>query len=222
MTSLPRRQRIKQLLSLATIGGGTLGLVQRVLAQQLRPVPPGVQSIRGEALIDGRPATPGQIVPPGAKVSTGAGAEVVFVIGQDAFLQRENSELQFGADPARDFFRLLSGKLLSVFGPGAKTLHTPTAAIGIRGTGCYLEAAPEAVYFCLCYGTAEVRPSADPEAVRQLLTRHHDQPLLIRRQGPGPLITGAAVINHRDAELTLLENLTGRWPPFHGEGGAGY
>jgi hypothetical protein len=30
----------------------------------------------------------------------------------------------------------------------------------------------------------------------------------------------AAMVNHTDAELILLENLVGRWPPFYGKSGA--
>jgi hypothetical protein len=31
-----------------------------------------------------------------------------------------------------------------------------------------------------------------------------------------PTMASARVVNHSDAELILLENLTGRWPPFYG------
>lgn len=33
--------------------------------------------------------------------------------------------------------------------------------------------------------------------------------------GESPIMD-ARVINHTDAELTRLENLCGRWPPFYG------
>lgn len=215
----PRRQHLKQLISLGAIGvGGTLGVIQRVLAQGLKPVPPGVYSVKGEVLIDGRPATVGQLVAPGATVTTRHGAEVVYVIGENAFLQRKNSVVSFGTDLAKDFFRVLSGKLLSVFGKGHKTLHTPTATIGIRGTGCYIEAQEKAVYFCLCYGAAEVTPTADPTRVERIVTRHHDHPIMIHHDKNMPTMASARVVNHSDAELILLENLTGRWPPFYGSG----
>ena len=32
--------------------------------------------------------------------------------------------------------------------------------------------------------------------------------------GAPQMIMGAPVVNHTDAELTMLENLVGRWPPF--------
>ena len=218
-----RRRRMKQLAGLAALcAGGTLGLIQRVLARGTKPVPPGVYALKGEVLIDGKPASPGQAVRPGATVRTGRGAEVTYIIDQNAFLQRENSVVQFGTDAAKDFFRVLSGKLLSVFGKGSKTLHTPTATIGIRGTGCYIEAQESAVYFCLCYGEAEIRPTADPSRIERIVTRHHDHPVMIHHDNERPMMADAKVINHTDAELTLLENLTGRWPPFYGTGGSDY
>ena len=212
-----RRRRIQQLLATSTLGaGGMLGVIQRVLAQGNRPVAPGIQSIKGEVRIDGKPATLGQLIPPGSTVVTRPGAEVIYVIGQDAFLQRENSTVSFGADLAKAFFRVLSGKLLSVFGKGQKNLQVPTATIGIRGTGCYIEAEEKSVYFCLCYGEAEVRPNADPGHVERIATRYHDHPIMIHHEDNMPMLANAKVINHTDTELIMLENLTGRWPPFYG------
>lgn len=220
MKTLPRRHRIKQMISLSAVAtagaAGTLGVIQRALAQGPRPVAPGIQSIKGEVLVNGKPASVGQQVMPGATVTTKPGAEVVYVIGQDAFLQRENSVVAFGAELAKDFFRVVSGKLLSVFGKGAKNLRTPTATIGVRGTGCYIEAQEKSVYFCLCYGEADVIPTADPTHIERITTKHHDHPILIHHDDGMPMMANAAVINHTDAELILLENLTGRWPSFYG------
>ena len=212
-----RRQRLKQLIALGAVGaGGVTGMIQRALAQGIHPVPPGIHSLKGEVLVNGRPASIGQQIPPGATVSTRPGAEVIYVIGQEAFLQRENSAVRFGTDAARDFFRVLSGKLLTVFGKGNKTLITPAATIGIRGTGCYIEAEATSVYFCLCYGEAEIRPAADPARVERIQTHYHDNPIRIHHQANRPMMENAKVINHTDDELILLENLTGRWPPFYG------
>lgn len=217
MNASPRRRHIAQLIALGGIAaGGMLGMIRRTLAQGQHPVPPGIHSLKGEVLIDGRRAAVGQLVPPGATVVTRPGAEAIYVIGQDAYLQRENSVVSFGTDAAKEFFRVASGKLLSVFGKGAKTLRTPTATIGIRGTGCYIEAAPKTVYFCLCYGEADLIPLADPSRAERIVTQHHDHPVLIHDDEGMPMMANAEVINHTDAELTMLENLTGRWPPFHG------
>lgn len=211
MTDQTRRHTLQGL-----IGLGLMAAAQKLLAQGNKPVPPGIYSFKGDVRVNGQPAVAGAPVPPGATVTTGRGAQVVFVIGQDAFLQREESVVNFGTDAAKDFFRVVSGKLLSVFGKGAKTLRTPTATIGVRGTGCYIEATEKAVYFCLCYGEADLIPVADPSKAERIVTRHHDHPVLIHSDSAMPTMAPATVVNHTDDELTLLENLTGRWPPFHG------
>jgi hypothetical protein len=98
----------------------------------------------------------------------------------------------------------------------------PTATIGIRGTGCYIEAEAKTTYFCLCYGVAEVSPTADPKLTERIETKHHDHPILIHNDSAMPMMAPASVINHTDAELILLENLVGRWPPFYGKTYYGY
>ena len=97
---------------------------------------------------------------------TGPGQrEAIYVIGQDAYLQREKSSVSFadrGRMPA--LMRVITGDILSVVRQGEKRLEVPTATIGIRGTGCYIEASRSRSYFCLCYGVAEVAPVAGPDA----------------------------------------------------------
>jgi hypothetical protein len=62
-----------------------------------------------------------------------------------------------------------------------------------------------------------VIPTAAPEQWETLLTTHHDHPLWISDDMKMPsMMVSAPVVNHTDAELTLLENLVGRWPPFYG------
>ena len=102
----------------------------------------------------------------------------------------------------------------SVFGKGDKKLETATATIGIRGTGCYIESEEARVYFCLCYGVAEVVPTADPSRMERIETKHHDHPIYIHKGSAMPALVDASVMNHNDAELELLESLVGRRPPF--------
>jgi len=115
--------------------------------------------------------------------------------------------------------RVVTGAILSVFGKGNKKLVVPTATIGIRGTGCYIEASEHQTYFCLCYGSAEVTPGANPAAAEFIETSYHDHPIVINDDPSTPAMQPATVINHTDIELTMLENLVGRWPPFYGRKG---
>jgi hypothetical protein len=174
----------------------------------------GIYRVRGEARVNGARTQQGMRVRPGDAVTTLADGEVVFVINRDAFLLRANSRLEVGS-AAADVFRVVTGALLSVFRPGErKTLRTPTATIGIRGTGIYVESAADRTYACTCYGEAELVPDGDPAARETVKTTHHDQPRYIMAKGAPQMIMRAPVINHTDAELILLESLVGRSVPF--------
>lgn len=217
-----RRDALLRLAAAGAFGSaGLSGLIRQALAAD-RPPARGLHRLKGDVRINGEPAKEGQLIAAGDTVSTAARAEAIYVIGNDAFLQRENSRVSFGAELAKDFFRIFSGKLLSVFGSGAKTLTTPTATIGIRGTGCYIEAEDKQVYFCLCYGSAEIQPVAEPGRRETITTTYHDHPIAIHHDPKMPAMVNARVINHTDTELTLLESLCGRLPPFHGQGGYKY
>jgi hypothetical protein len=178
----------------------------------------GVHRIRGDVRVNGAPASEGMDVKAGDVITTGAGSELLFVAGKDAFLVRADTRVEVqgtaGALVATGL-RILSGAVLSVFTPGEpKSIRTPTSTIGIRGTAVYVEAEDARTYACVCYGEADLAASADPAARETVRTRHHEQPRYILGAGAPQLLMSAPVINHTDAELVMLENLVGRWPPF--------
>ncbi|MDK9705236.1 MAG: hypothetical protein OEL20_19095 [Sulfuritalea sp.] len=231
-----RRRLLKALAAAGLFGpAGISGLIGNALAKGNAPVAPGLHKLRGTVSVNGKPAREGQLVGAGDTVTTGPGSEAIYVIGQDAFLQRESSTVSFGADVAQNLMRVLSGKILSVFGKGARTIQTTTATIGIRGTGCYIEDEPGGVgaggaaatkaqtYFCLCYGSVDLVPKAIPDQRESYSATHHDKPMIIHDDADMPkCMVPAGVINHSDDELKLLEALVGRWPPFYGQGGPRY
>lgn len=232
----PRRTLLKTLAALGLFGpAGLSGLLRTALAAGNKPVAPGLRRMRGEVTINGVAVRTGQPIGFGDTIATGRDGEAIYVIGQDAFLQRENSIVSFGTDAATNLMRVVSGKILSVFGKGPRTIRVSTATIGVRGTGCYIEDEPDAAgisgelpagragatpansrtYFCLCYGSVELTPDAAPQERVTYSTTHHEHPLYIHNDMKMPhAMVPAAVINHTDDELTLLENLVGRWPPF--------
>ena len=174
----------------------------------------GVYRVRGAARVNDALARPGMDVNPGDAVQTAAGGEIIFVVNRDAFLLRERSRLEVGA-AAANVFRLVTGALLSVYQPGVrKTLHAQNATIGIRGTGVYVESAVDKTYVCTCYGEAELTPLADPGARETVRTRHHEQPRYILPKGAPQMMMKGPVINHTDAELSMIESLVGRSVPF--------
>ncbi len=224
----PRRTLLKLLAAAGVLGpAGLSGLIRDALAAGNNPVPPGLHKATGEVRINGQPARPGMLVQPGDTVSTGPGAEAIYVIGQDAYLQRDRSTVSFAAEGGKQLMRVVTGKILSVFGKGPRDIRVSTATLGIRGTGCYIEdqpakvdaggtvRAPAQTYFCLCYGTVDLLPTAIPEQREVYTTAYHDKPMIIYDDpAMAKCMAPAAVVNHTDAELVLLENLVGRWPPF--------
>lgn len=217
-----RRQLLKQLTALGLLSGaGVPGLIQSALAAGNYPSVQGMHKIKGEVRINGKPAKQGQPVLPGDKVTTGPDGEAIYVIDRNAFLQRSNSVVEFGKEAAKQFFRVVSGRILSVFEHGDKRIVVPTATIGIRGTACYIEAEAKKVYFCLCYGTAEITPVAASGQVQRIETHHHDHPVYISDQGM-PVSAEGIPVNHTDDELIMLEWLHRRRPPFYGQNPGGY
>jgi hypothetical protein len=183
----------------------------------------GLVKTEGEVRVNGFAAKAGAAVKPGDSLVTAPGAHAVIVVGQDAFLLRGGSELlTTGNNTAIATLRLVTGKLLSVFGRGPRLITTPTATIGIRGTGIYIEAQAERSYVCTCYGEVDLQAVNMPEAKETVHTIHHDAPRYIYAHGEMPIkmIEPAPVINHTDAELIMLEALVGRRPPFENYGGS--
>lgn len=214
---MQRRQLLKGIAALAL--AERLGALQAAWAAGGKLPPPGMHQITGDVRINGQPAKAGNIIKPGDTVSTGPNSQVIYIIGNDAYLQRDQSTVSLAGQAARAGMRVITGKLLAVFGKGDKQIETPTATIGIRGTGCYIEAEAQKVYFCLCYGKAEIASRHMPEVRETLETSHHDKPVYLHADGRQMMVP-ASVINHSDSELTLLESLVGRTPPFYGKADA--
>jgi hypothetical protein len=224
-TSGDRRRLLKLTASAALAAGGLSGFLSRALAAGRVPQPPGVREMKGDVRINRRPAQIGQLVQPGDTVTTGKASQAVIIIGRDAFLLRANTELVVrGQRESRgaggelremviEALQVTRGALLSVFGKGQKRIDTPTATLGIRGTGLYVETENERDYICTCYGTVEIVSRHDKRVSEVVRTRRHDMPRYVTG-GSAPGIGKAPIKNHTDAELTMLEALVGRYPPF--------
>jgi hypothetical protein len=213
-------RRRRDWLKRGLLGAAAMPLLLRE-ALAARKQPEGMVMIKGGVQVNGGAARSGTLVKPGDRVVTAAGGIAVFVVGADAFLLRENSELHTaGSDLLLASLRLVTGKLLSVFGRGRRVITTPTATVGIRGTGVYVEAEAERSYVCTCYGEVDLQARNMPAARETVSAMHHDAPRYVYAQGEMPIkmIAAAPVINHSDAELIMLEALVGREPPFVGAG----
>jgi len=177
-------------------------------------------TLKGDVRVNDMPADKNTRIRAGDRVRTGPKSEIVFVVGGDSFIMRNDTELEIGgADFLISSLRILTGRLLSVFArrPAGQRLDlsASTATIGIRGTGVYLEVEPDLTYLCTCYGQAAVNANDDPADSELITTTHHDSPRYISgKPSQGTRIRSAPMKNHTNTELRLLENLVGRDVPL--------
>lgn len=220
-----RRAWIKGVVGAGVVAALGTGPIS-VLANSAR-LKSGVTSLDGRLFTDGKPAQVGDPVPPGALISTDSATQAVVVIGGHAYLVHGDTDARLpGSETADQVLTLISGRLLAVFDKGPKTLNTPFATIGIRGTGIYLDTRPERLYVCLCYGEADYR-TQNGRLLESLTTEHHDAPRFICPPGAPKAIEAAPVFDHNDDQLKMLEWAVGRAAPFEskadsGGGGGGY
>jgi len=203
--------RRRDLLLAGSVAGFAIAFPQLATAGKLL----GVAS---EVYVNGKRAYRGTTIRPGDIVKTGGLSEAVFVVGKDAFMLRENSQMRLlkGTAANRSVapgLRVVTGALLSVFGPGTRTLSTATATAGVRGTGVYIEVNPSSTYFCTCYGTVDLGDSSGADN-REVSATHHNAHIVHAQAQGGSLFESAPVRDHYDEELQLLESLVGRKPPF--------
>jgi hypothetical protein len=221
----PRRRWLLQALGMGVFAGTFPGtaLGQSILGSRPGKLPEGrsIYRLTGGVSVNNKPADASAQIKPGDKVRTGKDAELIFVVGTHAMIMRANSELSLEGvvdavkGPVLVALRLLTGKLLAVSRNSGMAITTPTATIGIRGTGWYAEADPEKTYFCTCYGTTDVSAEVDPNARETVESQHHDRPLyILSKPSGGKSILSAPFVNHTDQELMLIEALVGRTPPF--------
>lgn len=222
----PRRRLLVQALAAGWFGGlATVPARADIFGSAPAKLPPGqsIYRLSGAVRVNGAAATMKTVIGPKDTVETDRNAEIVFAVGASAFLLRSGGKMVLQGEKQADSvvttgLRLLTGKLLSVFGkaPAGLRLHTITATVGIRGTGVYLESEPDLTYFCTCYGTTDVTSIADPTSKESVTATHHDKPLYITgdTRQKGRNVRAAPFKNHTDQELMLIETLVGRTPPF--------
>lgn len=220
----PRRRLLVKALAAGFFSSAVFsrGASGQALGGRPAPLPQGksIYRIEGQVLVNGQPATLDTQVVASSTVHTGKNSEVVYAVGETAYLQRSDSQVTLETKQADSMIvsglQLLTGKILSVFPSGrAVRMTTKNASIGIRGTGVYMESNPEQTYFCTCYGTADIASASDPTSRETVVSRQHDRPLyILAGQQAGQNIRAAPFIDHTDQELMLIEALVGRTPPF--------
>ena len=201
---------------LLTVAGAALPLAAR--AQAAWGV---VRELRGNVTLNDVPLRRDSALQAGQTIATGADGRVWFSIGADAYFLRPNSRMRLdnakAGEPIIDFLRLVTGALGATFARGMRrTLLTPTATIGIRGTGVYLEAAPDVAYFCTCFGATEILTAPNGNMMENVAvtTQNHQARRIHREAMSGMRILPAPFQGHTNEEIAHLEALVGRPNPF--------
>ncbi len=167
-----------------------------------------VHELSGEVLLNGFAMDVNSALAPGQTISTGADGRIWLTFGGDAFFLRPDSRLRLEAsrpaEPLIDFLRLVTGALGATFARGRRrSLITPTATIGIRGTGVYVESSRDETYACTCFGAVEIGEVSVQGDNHQA-----------RRIGRDARLVPAAFERHSNGEMIRLESLAGRPDPF--------
>jgi hypothetical protein len=180
-----------------------------------------VHEVAGDVTVNHVRLTRLGVLEAGQTLRTGADGRIWFSLGGDACFLRPNSELRLDAwrprDAVIDLLRLVSGALGATFARGMhRTLIAPTATIGIRGTGVYLEASPDVAYFCTCFGSTEIltAPSGNMMESVAVTTENHQARMIHREAMSGMRILHAGFERHTNEEMARLESLVGRPNPF--------
>ena len=222
----PRRRLLLQALATGLLAAPTTPqALAGLFGDRPKQLPPGrsIYKLEGRVLVNGVKATLETQIGATDVVETGSDGSIVFVVGQDAMLMRNNSKLVLTPQTSKQTItqnvinnmRLLAGQLLTVFAKRRHTIETPTVVIGVRGTGVYLEANPEETYLCTCYGIVDLTATKDKTSRETIESKHHDTPRYIASAGAtGKRIRSAPFKNHTDQELMLIEEIVGRTPPF--------
>lgn len=223
----PRRRWLIQALSAGLFSTGLPGayaMAASIFGNRPSKLPAGqsIYFVSGKATVNGKNADLQTRIVPGDTVETGPDSELIFVVNSNSMILRGDSRVVIETEKKTTIasrlitgLRILTGKLLSVSRNTPMRVRTAASTIGIRGTGFYVESDPEQTYFCTCYGLAEIAANNDPTSRQTVVAERHDRPLyILTKAASGKGIRNAPFINHTDQELTLIETLVGRTPPF--------
>lgn len=201
-------------------GAGTRSAMQVAMSSP-REMPAGMSmyQLAGDVSVNGVAASLQTVLKPGDEIEAGEDSQTIFVNGKDAFLLRARSRLRLPTTPAGEYV-VESGRALGVFASRRTAIRTPTAYVGIRGTGVYVESEPDRSYVCTCYGTTDLAPADAPAITETITSVQHDAPrYILADKGAASRIVPAPFKNHDDEELLLIETLVGRTTPYTVPGG---
>lgn len=217
-----RRQFLLYLLAsgaFSPLAGCGSGGTQTYSRPKEMPTDRSIYQMKGDVRVNNVAATLDTLIGSDDVVETFDRSYVIFVVSKDAFILRSDSRMKLPAPVAASSFHLDRGKLLSVLASRRTQITTPSAIIGIRGTGIYVESEPDRSYVCTCYGESELK-TEDQSTREIILSEHHDAPrYILADKSLASRIQPAPFKNHEDIELLLIETLVGRTTPYIVPGG---
>jgi FecR protein len=179
-----------------------------------------IHDLRGEVRVNGQTVRRNSTFKPGDVVMTGSDGFLVFTVANDSFMVRQRTEMRIepmvGTETLVGTLRLITGAIGAAFqkGRGPRTIITPTATAGIRGTAIYTETRGDGAYFCTCHGAVDLSASANArERVSVEATRHSPYWVGFRPRD-GSLLQPATMETHTDEEIDMLEKCVGRRAPW--------
>jgi hypothetical protein len=175
-----------------------------------------VHELTGRVLLNGRPMSRDSAIRPGQTITTESDGHIWFTLAGDAFFLRPGSELRLSPsvrDSLIEALRLVTGALGATFRRGAdRNIFAQTVTIGIRGTGIYVQTAPDATYVCTCFGATELSRLSAGDTTRVSATHHAGR--VIQRGDSAIQEAEMSLMPHTDEEMSRLERLAGRPYPF--------
>lgn len=171
-----------------------------------------VSFLVGKVILDGKPAKVGQMVRPGAVIST-KGNSLCEVIFDDKNIVRVNpgSSVVMHISKTVRRIEIQSGGVASVLKKLTKdgfAIQTPTTAASIRGTSFFIKVEdPQNTYLCDCNGIITVQ-DINKKTKRKISASHH-KAVRITRKGDTIVINDAGMKYHRDANIEKLAQKIG-------------
>ncbi len=179
--------------------------------------------VEGPVTLDGKAATTGEAIGPGAVVVTSAAGRAVLALGNGTFVEvRPGSRVTLGSSVRKRLsLSLATGALWSVVAAGASyEVVTPSAIAVARGTRFFVEHGKGRTYVCACEGRVEVLAGGPKALPRNLDAGRGHAGEVVDRRGRAGRSAHARRHGHTDAEEAALRALVARIPAGPAEIGA--
>ncbi|MDX8387618.1 MAG: FecR domain-containing protein [Ghiorsea sp.] len=148
----------------------------------------------------------------GDEVLTGSYGRIGIRLDDNAYRIGSRSRLKLPKEKRGFTLNLFFGSVLAVFRHDTqKTIRTPTAVLGVRGTGIYLSVGNKETYLCTCYGDIDFVDHENENNTAHIHAKHHNA--ITFNHGSGVFSVSQPLLNHISGDLYNLEAIAGRVSP---------